>query len=119
MPGTLGGFCQIVLILARCVVGSVPDPGFGAFLSPGSGIRDEQKTRIIFPRPLKQFFGLLKFFDANLGSGMEKIRIRDPGWKKFGSRIRDKHPGSATLVVCAVSVPVVYYVYRTVFIRHC
>ncbi len=23
--------------------------------------------------------------------------IRDPGWKKFGSRIRDKHPGSATL----------------------
>jgi hypothetical protein len=21
----------------------------------------------------------------------------DPGWKKFGSRIRDKHPGSATL----------------------
>jgi hypothetical protein len=25
---------------------------------------------------------------------MEKSRIRDPGWK---SRIRDKHPGSATL----------------------
>jgi hypothetical protein len=22
----------------------------------------------------------------------------DPGWKKFGSDIRDKHPGSATLV---------------------
>jgi hypothetical protein len=22
----------------------------------------------------------------------------DPGWKKFGSRIRDKHLGSATLV---------------------
>jgi hypothetical protein len=29
---------------------------------------------------------ILKFFDA------------DPGWKKFGSEIRDKHPGSATLV---------------------
>jgi hypothetical protein len=28
---------------------------------------------------------ILKFFDA------------DPGWKKFGSGIRDKHPGSATL----------------------
>jgi hypothetical protein len=26
---------------------------------------------------------------------MEKIRIRDPGWKKVG--IRDKDPGSATL----------------------
>jgi hypothetical protein len=25
------------------------------------------------------------------------MRIRDPGWKKVGSGIRDKHPGSATL----------------------
>jgi hypothetical protein len=24
--------------------------------------------------------------------------IRDPGWKKFDPGIRDKHPGSATLV---------------------
>jgi hypothetical protein len=31
---------------------------------------------------------ILKFFDADPGSGMEKIRIR----------IRDKHPGSATLM---------------------
>jgi hypothetical protein len=29
---------------------------------------------------------------------MERVRIRDPGWKKDGSGIRDKHPGSATLV---------------------
>jgi hypothetical protein len=28
-----------------------------------------------------------------------KIWIRDPEWKNFGSEIRDKHPGSATLVV--------------------
>jgi hypothetical protein len=28
---------------------------------------------------------ILEFSDAN------------PGWKKFGSEIRDKHPGSATL----------------------
>ncbi len=31
------------------------------------------------------------------GSGMEKIRIRDPGWKKVGSGIRDEKmldPGS-------------------------
>jgi hypothetical protein len=27
---------------------------------------------------------------------METVRIRDPGWKKVGSGIRDKHPGSAT-----------------------
>ncbi len=25
------------------------------------------------------------------------MRIRDPGWRQFGSGIRDKHPGSATL----------------------
>jgi hypothetical protein len=42
----------------------------------------------------------LKFFDADPGSGMEKIRIRDV--KKFGSgkekiRIREKHPKSATM----------------------
>ncbi len=28
------------------------------------------------------------------------MRIRDPGWKKVGSGIRDKHPGSATLLPC-------------------
>jgi hypothetical protein len=37
---------------------------------------------------------ILKIFDADPGSGREKIRIRDgknsdPGWKKFGSGIRD------------------------------
>jgi hypothetical protein len=56
---------------------------------------------------------MLKFFDADPGSKirMEKIRIRDPGWKKFGSGIqegknldsrsgiRDKHPGSAKLEI--------------------
>jgi hypothetical protein len=26
------------------------------------------------------------------------MRIRDLGWKKVGSEIRDKHPGSATLI---------------------
>jgi hypothetical protein len=31
------------------------------------------------------------------GSGMETVQIQDPGWKKVGSGIRDKHPGSATL----------------------
>ncbi len=42
---------------------------------------------------------ILKFFDEDPGSGMEIVRIRDPGWKKVGSGIRDKHPGSATLVL--------------------
>jgi hypothetical protein len=36
--------------------------------------------------------------NSDPGSGMEKIRILDPGWNKFGSEVRDKHPGSATLI---------------------
>jgi hypothetical protein len=40
---------------------------------------------------------ILKFFDADPESGMGKVRIRDPGWKKIGTGIPDKHPGSATL----------------------
>jgi hypothetical protein len=36
---------------------------------------------------------------------METVRIRDPGWKKVGSGIRDKHPGSATLGATAVGMP--------------
>jgi hypothetical protein len=34
---------------------------------------------------------VLKFFDMDA--------TPDPGWKKFGSGIRDTHPGSATLLV--------------------
>jgi hypothetical protein len=32
---------------------------------------------------------ILKFFDAYPGSGTEKIKIRDPGWNKFRSGIRE------------------------------
>ncbi len=90
------------------------DPGSGAFLNPRSGIRDGYKIRIRDTDPgsgsginntghisesLETIFlvKIIKFFDADLGSGMEKILIRDPGWKKLESGIRDKHPGSATL----------------------
>ncbi len=45
----------------------------------------------------KPFFGLKKYLNS-------LMRVRDPGWKKFGSGIekfgsgiRDKHPGSATV----------------------
>jgi hypothetical protein len=30
--------------------------------------------------------------------GFGILLTRDPGWQKFGSEFRDKHPGSATLV---------------------
>jgi hypothetical protein len=51
---------------------------------PGSGMGIKSTSR-------SGFFGvkILKFFDADPGSGMETGRIRDPGWKKVGSGIRD------------------------------
>ena len=80
-------------------------------------IRDPGWTiRIIFFRAYKPFFfaflgvKILKFFDEDPGSGMETVRIRDPGWKKVGSGIRDKHPGSATLVGTA------QYIYASTYV---
>jgi hypothetical protein len=45
---------------------------------------------IIYPITQKQFFGvkILKFFYADPGSGMERIRIRESGMAK--TRIRDQ-----------------------------
>jgi hypothetical protein len=47
------------------------------------------------------------------------MRIWDPGWKKFGSGIRDKHPGFATLIfvnfLLNIATPVMYYRYRYAF----
>jgi hypothetical protein len=90
----------------------IRDPGLGAFLTPGSGIRDGRKSAsgsgirdenpgsyVELRNHFLLFLGvkIIKFFDEDPGSGMETVRIRDPGWKKVGSGIRDKHPGSATL----------------------
>ncbi len=67
------------------------------------GIRDRSKIRIrigsYFESLKNNFFGL-KYLNSLMrpGSGMEKIRIREPGWKKFGSMIGVKHPGSETLI---------------------
>jgi hypothetical protein len=90
-----------------------PDPGSGIgclfdpwILDPGwekvsirIRVRDEQPGSYFLE--LRNHF-LLFLGLKNLNSFM---RIRDPGWRQFGSgirieksRIRDKHPGSATLV---------------------
>ncbi len=76
--------------------------GSGCLFHPG--IRDlgwvknqdpdpEWTTRIIFPRAKKHFFGL-KYLNSLMGSGIEKIRIRDGK-----HRIRYKHLGSVTLKI--------------------
>ncbi len=79
----------------------IRDPGIRCLFDPlildgkktgfGSGIRDEQPGSYF--RQLRNNFWvkILKFFDVEPGPGMEKIRIRD------------KHPGSATL-----HVPIMY-----------
>jgi hypothetical protein len=99
--------------LAQKISVADPDPGSGIgclfdpwIRDPGwekvsIRIRDEQPGSYFLElrNHFFSFFGvkILKFFDEDPGSGMETVRIRDPGWKKVESRIRDKHPGSATL----------------------
>ncbi len=84
--GIFGLFSFILSVLR------IRDPGLGAFLTPGSYFLELRNHFFAF-------FGvkILKFFYEDPGSGMETVRIRDPGWKKVGSGIRVKHPGSATL----------------------
>jgi hypothetical protein len=78
---------------------SVADPDLR--LGASIRIRDEQPGSYCLELRIHFFTFLgvkiLKFFDEDPGSGTETVRIRDPRWKKVGSRIRDRHPGSATL----------------------
>jgi hypothetical protein len=50
-------------------------------------------------RKLRNSFGLniFIFFDADADPDPGSRNLFDPGWKKFGSGIRDKHSGSITL----------------------
>ncbi len=73
------------------------DPGSGMSRksASGSGIQDEQPGSYFLE--LRNHFLGLKYLNS-------LMRIRDgdssdPGWKKVGSGIRDKHPGSATLII--------------------
>ncbi len=93
-----------------------PDPGLGAFLTPGSGrksasgpgIRDEHPGTYFLElrNHLFCFFGvkMLKFFDEDPGWRQFGSEIGDPGWKKVGSGIRAKHPGSATLFSTFINI---------------
>jgi hypothetical protein len=104
-----------------------PDPGSGIGYLFDPWIRDPRwekvSIRIRDEQPGSHFLELrnrffaffwvkiLKFFDEDPGSGLETVRIRDPGWKIVGSGIRDKHPGSATLKNTKISVPYVCFFY--------
>jgi hypothetical protein len=65
----------------------------GTFLTPGSGMGKKSGSGMNNPDHVSEsletifWVKILKFFDADPGSDKEKIRIRD------------KHPGSATLLI--------------------
>ncbi len=68
-----------------------------------SGSRSRMNSPDHISESLKNTFSGLKYLSSLMwirDAGMEKIRIRDPGWKKVGSGIgvRGKHPGSATQI---------------------
>jgi hypothetical protein len=66
----------------------IRDPGLGAFLNPGSGIRDGRKSAsgsgIRDEQPGSYFLELFAFF----GVKILKFFDEDPGWRQFGSGIR-------------------------------
>jgi hypothetical protein len=71
----------------KIIPDSVADPGSGAFLTPGSRIQEvsirirDEKPGSYFLELRNHFFGL-KYLNS-------LMRIRDPGWRQFGSGIRD------------------------------
>jgi hypothetical protein len=95
----------------------IGDPGLGAFLTTGSGIRNRRKSAsgsgiwdeqpgsyfLELRNHFFAFFGvkILKFFDEKYLNSLMRIRDKDssdPGSGMEKRRIREKHPGSATLV---------------------
>ncbi len=84
------------------IKGSVvdPDPGSRAFLTPGSGMGKKLRSgsEMNIPEHISESGTVLKFLDADAVPNPGIFLTLDPGWEKFGSWTRDKHPGSATLI---------------------
>jgi hypothetical protein len=78
---------------------SVADPRSGAFLTRGSGIRIRDKKKIGIRIPDR----FSESLETILNTSFMQIRIQnfvnpESGMEKIGSGIRNKHPGSATLL---------------------
>jgi hypothetical protein len=74
-----------------------PDPGSGAFLTPGSGMGKKSGSgiQIRYEQPGSYFRELRNSFLVKYLNYF--MWVRDPGWKKFGSGIRNgksSDPGS-------------------------
>jgi hypothetical protein len=80
--------------------------GSGAVLTPGSGIgkKSGSGSGMINPDHISESLEIIfwgwntSILYADPGSAMEKFWSGIRVWKKFGFGIRDKHPGSATLI---------------------
>jgi hypothetical protein len=115
----VSGLSSITFITAnqrrKTFISSVadPDPGFGAFLTSRSGMGKKSGSGSGMNNPdhvsesLETIFWVKipKFFYADPGSGKETSQIRNQGWRKLGSGIKDKHLGSATLFIPWIRVP--------------
>jgi hypothetical protein len=82
---------------------SVADPGYRAFLTPGSGMDKKSRSGSgkNIPDHISEsleiiFWFKIHFFDADEDPGIFLTLDPGPGMKKI--RIRDKNPGSATLL---------------------
>jgi hypothetical protein len=79
----------------RCLFGPwTRDPGWVKIQDPNPGSGSGMNNLVHISESLEPFFWvkILKFFDADPGSRMEKCEIRDPRWKNS-----DPGSGSATL----------------------
>jgi hypothetical protein len=90
-----------VLLTSRVLRIRIRDPGLGAFLTPGSGVGESRhpdpgsgmNNPDHFFKSLETI--LLLFWGLKYLNSL--MRIRDPGWRQFGSGIRDgkkSDPGS-------------------------
>jgi hypothetical protein len=68
------------------------DPGSGMGRKISIRVRDDNPDHISESLKNNFWVKILKFFDVDPGSGMEKIRIRVPGWEKVGFGIKIPDP---------------------------
>jgi hypothetical protein len=71
---------------------------YGRKSASGSEMNNSDHT---FGRTKNFFFGLkyLKSFHEDPGSGMETVRMRDPGWNKVGSGINIPNPQHCQIII--------------------
>ncbi len=90
--GDVCGFISLTCFGQCCGSGSEIQCLFDPWIRGGKKIQIGNEQPGSYFREIRNNFLGLKYLNS-------LIRIRDRGWKKFGSGIRDKHPGSATLAL--------------------